>query len=52
MNNDQQTNNYLDSSKKLTANKTNPEKVKQEIKKDLSQGQGTITAREAGHLRG
>lgn len=43
--------NQSDTSKKSKANKTNPEKVKQEIKKDLSQGQGTITAREAGHMR-
>ncbi len=49
MNQNQSANNQLDVSKK--ANKTNPEKVKQEIKKDLSQGQGTITAREAGHMR-
>ena len=50
--NNKQTNNHSDASDKSKANKTNPEKVKQEIKKDLSQGQGTITAREAGHLRG
>lgn len=43
--------NQSDTSKKSKENKTNPEKVKQEIKKDLSQGQGTITAREAGHMR-
>lgn len=30
---------------------TNPEKVKQEIQKDVSQGQGDITSREAGAMR-
>ncbi|GAA4062342.1 hypothetical protein [Amphibacillus indicireducens] len=49
MNQNQSANNQTEASKK--ANKTNPEKVKQEIKKDLSQGQGTITSREAGHMR-
>lgn len=43
--------NQSNSRKKSRTNKTNPEKVKQEIKEDLSQGQGTITAREAGHMR-
>ncbi|SEO44448.1 hypothetical protein SAMN04488134_107158 [Amphibacillus marinus] len=31
--------------------KTNPEKVKQEIQKDVNAGQGDITAREAGGLK-
>ncbi|MEH7419480.1 hypothetical protein V7266_30070 [Neobacillus drentensis] len=30
---------------------TNTQKVKQEIQKDVSQGQGAITSREAGSLR-
>ncbi|MDR4890321.1 hypothetical protein RGU12_22730 [Fredinandcohnia sp. QZ13] len=30
---------------------TNPQKVKQEIQKDVSQGQGDITSREAGAMR-
>ena len=34
-----------------TSNKTNPEKVKQQIQEDLKRGQGDITAREAGGRR-
>ncbi|MCC3356333.1 hypothetical protein [Bacillus sp. REN16] len=30
---------------------TDPQKVKQEIQSDVSQGQGDITSREAGALR-
>ncbi|WP_200801599.1 hypothetical protein [Bacillus sinesaloumensis] len=30
---------------------TDPQKVKQEIQNDVSQGQGDITSREAGALR-
>jgi hypothetical protein len=30
---------------------TDPQKVKQEIQKDVSEGQGAITSREAGALR-
>ncbi|WP_216830271.1 hypothetical protein [Alkalihalobacterium elongatum] len=30
---------------------TDPQKVKQEIQKDVSQGQGAITSREAGAMR-
>lgn len=30
---------------------TNPQKVKQEIQKDVSQGQGAMTSREAGAMR-
>ncbi len=30
---------------------TDPQKVKQEIQKDISQGQGDITSREAGAMR-
>ncbi|WP_179134028.1 hypothetical protein [Halobacillus massiliensis] len=30
---------------------TNPEKVKQEIQKDVSNGVGSMTAREAGSMR-
>ncbi|MEB1808875.1 MAG: hypothetical protein LPK26_16570 [Bacillaceae bacterium] len=30
---------------------TDPQKVKQEIQKDVSQGQGAMTAREAGGMR-
>jgi len=30
---------------------TDPQKVKQEIQKDVSQGQGAMTSREAGAIR-
>jgi hypothetical protein len=30
---------------------TDPQKVKQEIQKDVSQGQGAMTSREAGAMR-
>ncbi|MCM3585720.1 hypothetical protein M3182_08145 [Mesobacillus maritimus] len=30
---------------------TNPQKVKQEIQKDVNQGQGAMTSREAGSMR-
>ncbi|MEH7383796.1 hypothetical protein V7147_00080 [Bacillus sp. JJ1521] len=30
---------------------TNPQKVKQEIQTDVSQGQGAMTSREAGAMR-
>ncbi|EKN65515.1 hypothetical protein BABA_20291 [Neobacillus bataviensis LMG 21833] len=30
---------------------TNPQKVKQEIQKDVSEGQGSMTSREAGAIR-
>jgi hypothetical protein len=30
---------------------TNPQKVKQEIQKDVSQGEGAMTSREAGSMR-
>ncbi|URT69008.1 hypothetical protein [Cytobacillus firmus] len=30
---------------------TDPQKVKQEIQKDVSRGQGAMTAREAGAMR-
>ncbi|MFV8829783.1 hypothetical protein [Alkalihalobacterium sp. APHAB7] len=30
---------------------TDPQKVKKEIQKDVSQGQGAMTAREAGAMR-
>ena len=30
---------------------TDPQKVKQEIQSDVSQGQGAITSREAGSMR-
>lgn len=30
---------------------TNPQKVKQEIQKDVSQGEGAMTSREAGAMR-
>ena len=50
MNKDQQSNKII-SSEKSNVNKTNPEKVKQEIRKDVSAGIGSMTAREAGHMR-
>ncbi|MCF3942108.1 hypothetical protein [Oceanobacillus alkalisoli] len=37
----------LESSK----SRTNPDKVKQEIRKDVSRGQGAMTSREAGAMR-
>lgn len=51
MGKDKQINNHLNTSKKLESAKTNPNKVKQEIQKDINAGQGDITAREAGGMR-
>lgn len=36
---------------KLKSSETNPQKVKQEIQKDVSAGQGAMTSREAGAMR-
>ncbi|GHI00340.1 hypothetical protein [Neobacillus kokaensis] len=47
----QQTNENLDSIMKPEFSGTNPQKVKQEIQKDVSAGQGAMTSREAGAMR-
>jgi len=47
----QQSKKNLGSSKKPEFAGTDPKKVKQEIQKDLSEGQGAITSREAGAIR-
>ncbi|MCM3769035.1 MULTISPECIES: hypothetical protein [Priestia] len=36
---------------KPAASETDPQKVKQEIQRDVSQGQGAMTSREAGAMR-
>ncbi|MBR3121030.1 hypothetical protein [Oceanobacillus profundus] len=48
---DQQANKTLHSSTKPGFAGTDTKKVKQEIQKDLSEGQGAMTAREAGAMR-
>ncbi|MBU5593620.1 hypothetical protein KQI76_00415 [Amphibacillus sp. MSJ-3] len=44
-------NQHLNSNKKATSSKTNPEKVRQEIQRDIEAGQGAMTSREAGGMR-
>lgn len=41
----------ISSSMKPNISGTDPQKVKQEIQKDVSQGQGAMTSREAGSMR-
>ncbi|MCM3794232.1 MULTISPECIES: hypothetical protein [Priestia] len=36
---------------KPAASATNPQKVKQEIQRDVNEGQGAMTSREAGAMR-
>lgn len=40
-----------DFTEKPAASATNAQKVKQEIHKDISEGQGAMTSREAGAMR-
>ncbi|WP_179151875.1 hypothetical protein [Oceanobacillus senegalensis] len=51
MQQNRQTKQRLKSSMKPGFAGTNAEKVKQEIQKDLSEGQGAMTSREAGARR-
>lgn len=51
MQKNKKTKNNLDSITKSGFADTDPQKVKQEIRKDVSEGQGDITSREAGGLR-
>ena len=51
MQQDQQAKENLGSIMKPEFAGTDAQKVKQEIQKDVSQGQGAITSREAGSLR-
>ncbi|MEK5389132.1 hypothetical protein NSQ59_01960 [Margalitia sp. FSL K6-0131] len=51
MQQDQQAKQNLDSTTKSELSGTNPQKVKQEIQKDVSAGQGAMTSREAGAMR-
>ncbi|WP_440896033.1 hypothetical protein ACS127_16090 [Amphibacillus sp. Q70] len=46
-----QTKKGLASSKKSRSAGTDPNKVKQEIQKDINAGQGAMTSREAGGMR-
>ncbi|MGY0693721.1 hypothetical protein ACW2QC_13185 [Virgibacillus sp. FSP13] len=48
---DQQTKQNLNSSTKPRFAGTDPKKVKQEIQKDIKEGQGAMTSREAGAMR-
>ncbi|WP_339228615.1 hypothetical protein NSQ77_02315 [Oceanobacillus sp. FSL K6-2867] len=48
---EQQANKTLRSSTKPGFAGTDAEKVKQEIQKDLNEGQGAMTARQAGAMR-
>ncbi|MFJ7975818.1 hypothetical protein JNUCC23_10705 [Peribacillus sp. JNUCC 23] len=47
----QQANENLGSIMKPGSAGTNAQKVKQEIQKDVSEGQGAMTSREAGAIR-
>jgi hypothetical protein len=51
MQHDQQMKENLDSILKPEFAGTNAQKVKQEIQKDISEGQGAMTSREAGAMR-
>ena len=51
MQRDPQAKGNLDSGMKQGFSGTNPQKVKQQIQKDVSQGQGAMTSREAGAMR-
>ncbi|WP_163258614.1 hypothetical protein [Heyndrickxia shackletonii] len=51
MQQDQQAKQNLGSTTKSEFTGTNPQKVKQEIQKDVSAGQGAMTSREAGAMR-
>lgn len=51
MQQDQKAKENLGSIMKPKFSGTNPQKVKQEIQKDVSEGQGAMTAREAGAMR-
>ena len=51
MQQDQQTKENLRSMMKPGFAGTEAQKVKQEIQKDVSEGQGTMTSREAGAMR-
>jgi hypothetical protein len=51
MRQDQQVKNNLSSSMKPGFAGTDTKKVKQEIQKDVSEGQGAMTSREAGAMR-
>ncbi|WHY75202.1 hypothetical protein QNH20_13685 [Neobacillus sp. WH10] len=51
MQQDQQTKEILGSIMKPEFSGTDAQKVKQEIQKDVSEGQGSMTSREAGAMR-
>lgn len=51
MQQDQQAKKNLGSSSKPGFSGTDPEKVKQDIQKDLREGEGAMTSREAGAMR-
>ncbi|MBB2480795.1 hypothetical protein H5P36_11375 [Bacillus sp. APMAM] len=51
MQQDQQAKQNLGSTTKSGFSGTSPQKVKQEIQKDVSEGQGAMTSREAGAMR-
>lgn len=51
MQQDQQANENLRSLLKPEFAGTDPQKVKREIQKDVSEGQGAMTSREAGAMR-
>ncbi|HZH63176.1 MAG TPA: hypothetical protein VEY70_27225 [Metabacillus sp.] len=51
MQQNQQAKTNLDSTMNSELSGTDPQKVKQEIQKDVSQGQGAMTSREAGAMR-
>ncbi|WP_199738111.1 hypothetical protein [Falsibacillus albus] len=48
---DQQTNQTSAANMTPPTSGTNPQKVKQEIQKDVSEGIGAMTSREAGGMR-
>jgi len=51
MQQDQQAKQNTGSSTKPGISGTDPQKVKQEIQRDISQGEGAMTSREAGAMR-
>ncbi|WP_194709662.1 hypothetical protein [Radiobacillus deserti] len=46
-----QNKNNVDTNVRFNVSGTNPQKVKQDIRKDVSRGEGAMTSREAGAMR-
>jgi hypothetical protein len=52
MQRNQQAKEKLDSNIKTEYARTDPQKVREEIQKDVSRGKGAMTSREAGAMQG